>query len=545
MNSPRLTRRQGLSRNQKPSGLLQTIKGRREEGHDLTDTEPSTSMTLNRDEEDAEWVTRPPSASSDSEEDRHRTADIVPTKFGKESNLNIPSSGNAKKPLVRSKEPRPKDTSLEGQTQQDAPPSSAGPKRSAGGMPQSHLTDETGFIRKSKKVKVTFGKTPHRTTSKATKEAPNTRDTSPATRFKIPEPIGTPSPAKPVGRIKVLRQRSSTASPSSSPAKRKFTKNVVLEDTPEKAQRQFIMPEMESPDVSPVAKRPTRARSAKTASKNGRGSSEGVGDEDKSPPRKFKAHFLEDLEDLKDVPDDDTRPILSTQQVGRILDPADAGLNSDSDLSSLDDEMFPKEPRCPMCHSLVDPDLLRQHTANGRMNVKKQTTFCRLHKRREAEDAQKTKGYPKVDWDRLETRFRKHDGLIKGILEGHHSSHYADVLGEHVEAGENRTLLRTDENLIPGYYGPRGLRVMAEYITKTFSDTARKRAIEDRLISSRGYSGYVQAVLVPELAVRLIMEDMSVAEEDARKIMSESSDVGELVHEETKDVVRWSDDEEN
>lgn len=37
-------------------------------------------------------------------------------------------------------------------------------------------------------------------------------------------------------------------------------------------------------------------------------------------------------------------------------------------------------------------------------------------------------------------------------------------------------------------------------------------------------------VLVPELAMRLIMEDMKVGEEDARNIMDESTAVGLLLN---------------
>lgn len=87
---------------------------------------------------------------------------------------------------------------------------------------------------------------------------------------------------------------------------------------------------------------------------------------------------------------------------------------------------------------------------------------------------------------------------------------------------------------------------MSENIMKRFSPTLRNIAIKDRLVSAQGVAGYVQAVLVPELAVLLIKEDMGTDIENARAIMKESIALGDLVNEETEDVVtrRTGTDEE-
>ena len=77
-----------------------------------------------------------------------------------------------------------------------------------------------------------------------------------------------------------------------------------------------------------------------------------------------------------------------------------------------------------------------------------------------------------------------------------------------------------------------------EHLAKTFSNLLGELNDSDKLISAGGgVSAYVQAVLVPELATALIKEDMGVNEERARKIVSESADLGELVNEEEGDVV--------
>lgn len=246
----------------------------------------------------------------------------------------------------------------------------------------------------------------------------------------------------------------------------------------------------------------------------------------------------------------DHREILSTQQLGFMDE--DQKSNDVRSEPSLDDDFLDgplrekaaANARCPMCHGTVDPELLKKHSVGARMPIKKQSAFCRLHKRREAQEVRQERGYPDIEWAALEARFSRHKCFIQDILEGKEPSHFASLLGDKVESGKNRTLLKTDESLMPGYYGPRGLRTMTDLIMGTFSDTVRRRAVEDPLVSARGYTGYVQAVLVPELTVRLIMEDMSADEATARRIMRDSCGLGEFLSEEIRDVVRDSDEKD-
>lgn len=70
-----------------------------------------------------------------------------------------------------------------------------------------------------------------------------------------------------------------------------------------------------------------------------------------------------------------------------------------------------------------------------------------------------------------------------------------------------------------------------EHIIAHFSTKLRTMATSDRIIAATGTAGYVQAVLVPELALLLIQDDLKVDESEARKVLKESGDVGELLHE--------------
>lgn len=71
-----------------------------------------------------------------------------------------------------------------------------------------------------------------------------------------------------------------------------------------------------------------------------------------------------------------------------------------------------------------------------------------------------------------------------------------------------------------------------------FASKIRRLAASDKLISSGGVSGYVQAVLVPELAVLLVMDDMGVDEDKSREILADSGDIGNLLNEEEDEIIR-------
>lgn len=197
---------------------------------------------------------------------------------------------------------------------------------------------------------------------------------------------------------------------------------------------------------------------------------------------------------------------------------------------------------CPMCNEDVDPDLLENFKRkHPRMTIDQEQRFCQLHKRNSAKTAWDKNGYPDIRWSALDARIAKRYDFLRNILEGG-KSYYGDVFSKKVRDGQYKTLLKSEENLTPGYYGIRGLRAMSENIVAEFSTLLRKRAVKDRLVSARGHTAYVQSVLVPELTVQLIMEDMDVDEEEARSIMKESVWVGELLNEEVADVI-MSDDE--
>jgi len=236
----------------------------------------------------------------------------------------------------------------------------------------------------------------------------------------------------------------------------------------------------------------------------------------------------------------------------------DIGANSQSEpgeANGLEDSSFeiPLSPEiapsaaCPMCGESVNATFLKDYNDGKRMNIRTQTKFCRAHKKKSARNEWAEKGYPTIDWSDFDTRLAQHHSYLKSLLDGA-SSYFRNILAEQVRSGKDRTLLQAVSNseniLTPGYYGSRGFRAMSENIIDKFSSQLRRIAVTDRLVAARGVTGYVQNVLVPELAVRLICEDMSLEVEEARQVMRESVGLGDLLNEEVEDVVTWKEGDE-
>ncbi|KAH8675485.1 RTC4-like domain-containing protein [Xylariales sp. PMI_506] len=545
-----MNRRVGISKFGRPAPLLKQINGKK-----ITDTETHNGGALPKAKiREPDNEAAPPLSSSDEDDDLYRKGDagIQKTKF-----------------LTKSL-PKPSPSPYTGPSTQnglnanyvDARSTGTTSKRPADGDAEkssSHLTDSNGFIKTNKKAKrhsvgkklVTFGKSSQSSNkSFSSKQSQSPEASSNLPRFKTRGASLSPSPEKRSSQREQTFKRPEgllESDDDDSPVKSKFNrKNIEFDTSPVKPRPQFVKHDVGSDTMDFTSSR----RSTTTAGRKIKSLSEqrnrSLGEVEESSQRpKFKRP--EGIDDFG-VSDEfnATTNIPSTQQVDIYMQNHDIDSESSlSDVLSTDiGEHSTPQTVCPMCNEAVDRELFQKYTNGGRMNVKKQTAFCMAHKRKTAQDTWKARHYPEIDWENLTLQFTKYQSALDDILQVRCPSHYASLLNEQIEKGKARTLLKSDDSLIPGYYGPRGLRVMTDFILKSFSDTLRQRAIEDRLVSARGYAGYVQAVLVPELAVRLIMDDMGVNEKNARKIMLESSALGEILHEEKRDIVKRGGDAE-
>ncbi|RYO96847.1 hypothetical protein DL765_011420 [Monosporascus sp. GIB2] len=528
---------------------------------------------MNRDtglEEDDDFINAPPESSDDEEinlpaagpsqdllsdsDGEPPRRDIRPTQFGKENQPPSSQASNTRKSTRGINKTSEKSSFPGASSQSQGPSRSNGSKRPREeGAPESssHLIDNYGFSKRhDKKPKIRapgkhsakihgYGKSSQKYSQKSPPGSSTPqRDVREIKLYDASEsPEKKPTPSKSTLRI----PSSLDSSPNGTPRKPNLRlHSITSDDSPQNGGIRLF--DSDGPALGFEATSPDQQTARPERSTRSRGRAE-INVLESSPCDSPDGFSQKPVFKLPDDTDDLDSPI---DYDGKAI--VGSGLGWDN--NNEDDTLLlaaerPKEARCPMCHEPVDPELLEKHSDRGRMNIRKQAAFCRLHKRRAALDSGTEKGYPKIDWSTIESRFVSHERFLREILEGSRPSHYASILRDKVESGEDRTLLKTKDSVTPGYYGPKGLHVMTEYIMRRFSPVLRKRAVEDRLISARSYTAYVQGVLVPELAARLVMEDMDVGEGEARDILRDSIEVGELLHEEAGDVIANMSEDEN
>ncbi|KAF1353687.1 RTC4-like domain-containing protein [Delphinella strobiligena] len=205
---------------------------------------------------------------------------------------------------------------------------------------------------------------------------------------------------------------------------------------------------------------------------------------------------------------------------------------------------------CPICGEEVETGFRSEFQARQcrgkRMNFRLQELFCKTHKERSARRIWQDRDYPEIDWGRLHRRFERHNQRILDVISGKVQSGYEEELEERLRSGQLKTTHQTLDNEAQtgthvGYYGSRGEVIMRDYIMNTFKSELRRSGISNKVVTAVGASGgipgYVQSVLVPELALELVMEDADCDKEEARRIIMESSEIGEALHEAEEEEV--------
>jgi hypothetical protein len=217
---------------------------------------------------------------------------------------------------------------------------------------------------------------------------------------------------------------------------------------------------------------------------------------------------------------------------------------------------------CPICRAPVESEYYWEYWAGTEKTIKNQNKFCHAHRTTSAWEEYRSEGYPDIIWEALPQRIRKHRMELYKILNNDRPSVYRDRyepialtgkaaavpsrrkdLPSHV-LQELESYVLDDQSTFPGYYGPHGRRVITETVMKMLKNEIKNCL--DAVVQGSGPATFVQAVLVPETAILLIMEDNRVDREEAEEIREKTYDIGMLLNEEIEDRVEvheQSDDE--
>ncbi|KAK5410936.1 hypothetical protein LTR06_005825 [Exophiala xenobiotica] len=224
--------------------------------------------------------------------------------------------------------------------------------------------------------------------------------------------------------------------------------------------------------------------------------------------------------------------------------------------ADMNEQIEPVEDRvrCPVCQRVVHDSISLYIPENLRsLSFKQQQNFCSQHQVADAKELWEQRCYPDVDWEELEkSRIPAHLHSLKKLINRQTSSVYLDELDKKVKAAKGnqkaiRQYLREGvvEVAKPGYYGPKGTRIMVTAITEALTETLKEALQSDAVLRTAGVGGYVSAVLVPALTLRLVMEDMLLADDDVvegRRVLEESTNIGVLLNPDDDHIEREDDD---
>ncbi|KAF3001879.1 hypothetical protein E8E13_005550 [Curvularia kusanoi] len=221
---------------------------------------------------------------------------------------------------------------------------------------------------------------------------------------------------------------------------------------------------------------------------------------------------------------------------------------------------------CPLCHSPVDQDTYWQFWKNRPKTVKHQATFCHTHRVHTARLDYASEGFPSIDWTQLPSRIKAHRMDLYAILTNDTPTpspfriRYAPLALTGKAAAAHVASLRrdlsptkraelashalddADAQVYPGYYGARGRRAISESVMALLH--AEIKNTPDPVVQTSGPAAFVQAVMVPEVAIRLIAEDMCCDLDAAEEIRERTFEMGVLLNEEVEDEVLVGDGEE-
>lgn len=217
---------------------------------------------------------------------------------------------------------------------------------------------------------------------------------------------------------------------------------------------------------------------------------------------------------------------------------------------------------CSLCSEPVDPDHYWAFWKGKARTVKNHSLFCTSHRRLAFQEEYDREHYPRIDWDALPRRIRTHRMDLFKILTNErpslHRTRYEPLaltgkaaavpsrkradLPQHIQDQLDSYTI-DDHATYPGYYGARGRRVITEAVMGILANEIKN--CKDPVVQASGPAAFIQAVLVPETAILLIMRDCRADREEAEEIRESTYEMGLLLNEEIEDLVEGGEESED
>ena len=208
--------------------------------------------------------------------------------------------------------------------------------------------------------------------------------------------------------------------------------------------------------------------------------------------------------------------------------------------------------KCPFCRKVLPNTFVEEPPTAPRARY----GYCKRHEDVATLEAGKRKGYlESFDFIFIQSRVLTllKNLQIQKIIRGEQKSEILQTLRTSTSnrnAATPMAMFQVFDLTQPGYYGPRGVELITRLVMEKFADEIRNsKKLQESLRFCGGVMGYVSSVIVPEVGIRLIMEDKDIDWEKARQIMKESVAYGSVINpalaEENEDEDVDEEDEED
>lgn len=382
-------------------------------------------------------------------------------------------------------------------------------------------------------------------------------------------PLSQPSPSSQKGRKVTFGGKKKTANIHTAPVKKTFGKAAKFKGTQTHVSNVKANDSGSESEISMMDDEELEQLGTLLGDKEGPAKQEDLGDPElrSVAPRKKPACIKMTASNSpgmdKTGPDDLLKPTLR-DQLG-LTDTPESSLPPSSipqeEMENIDSYMrelpivAEEGTECPICHEPVSQDSYWAFWKGLPKTVKNQALYCHTHRKATAQKDFESEGLQPILWDDLPRRIKIHRMVLHKILVGNpetpsiYRSRYEPLAltGKAAAVPSKRTDLPSskqaelasyalDDNAVyPGYYGPRGRRCITEAVMALLSKEIKR--CSDAVVQTSGPATFVQAVLVPEVAVRLIMEDCRCDWDVAEEVRERTYEMGVLLNEEIEDSI--------
>lgn len=126
---------------------------------------------------------------------------------------------------------------------------------------------------------------------------------------------------------------------------------------------------------------------------------------------------------------------------------------------------------CTLCHKKIPRGMAEEGLDIWKRPFRQQRSFCNRHTKYEASQDWISRGYPDIDWERLEERIVALYPDIQATVTGKRWSAFEDSMnekcltrGDGASTTKRMRLTALDDDMLRrvsvGYYGPRGAEIM-------------------------------------------------------------------------------------